>query len=180
MKHYILLLFVIFICSMSGTAQLTKFNGTWVNKEIQMSIDKNGKHPYAERTSIYRFDTYDSTIQIRKKTHYRFLKTNEESTCYYTIKNIVVNDDGSITCDIYNPPEMGKSYTNKTTPHNNKYYSNLVEHSRYRFSLTGIVLNVEKGPIIREFFLDGQLIDTDSDREDYIYRFECYNEKDNW
>lgn len=181
---FIIALQVIF--SISAFAQLNKFEGTWVKKDVQMRIDidtdRNERRESrdADRWHYFRFDIKGSNILIRHKVNYKFFSTGVEQTCYYSVKDIVVHTDNTVTCDIFFPPEMGKTYYAKTTPHN-RYYNKLVEHSKYKFKIVDAVLIVESGPIIRDFYSNGQLVETDYDSEEsYVYRSEYYNEKDNW
>lgn len=178
-RSSITLLLAIYVCVCS--AQLNKFEGTWVHKDTQMFIDMNGnEHPDAERVATIRIDVNGEDVLLRKKGYWRFFETGVESTSYYTVKDIAICGDSIITCDIYNPPEMGKTYVGKTTPYNRRY-DRLVEHSKYRFKIVGIVLNVESGPTIREFYYNHQLVETDCyPDENYVSRCEYYNEKDNW
>lgn len=180
MKRYLLFMIAIF-SSLTCFAQLNKFEGTWVSKDTQMYIDIEGnEHPNAERVATIRIDINGKDVLLRKKGYWRFFETGEERISYYTVKNIAICGDTIITCDIYSPPEMGKTYVGKTTPCNRRY-DRLVEHSKYRFKLENIVLKVEIGPTIREFYSDGKLVETDCyPEEDYVYRSEYYNEKDNW
>ena len=178
-KTYILIAIIFF--ALDCHAQLNKFDGIWVSKDTQMFVDMNGnEHPHAERVATIRIDAKGKDVQLRKKIYYRFFETGEERTSYFTVKDIDFCGDSIITCDIYSPPEMGKTYVGKTTPCNRRY-DKLVEHSKYRFMMDNIVLKVETGPTIREFYSDGKLVETDCYPEkDYVYRLEYYNEKDNW
>ena len=180
MKRFsITLLLAIYVCVCS--AQLSKFEGTWVSKDTQMFIDRDGNaHPDAERVATIRIDVSGKDVNIRYKMYARHFDTGNESTHYFSIKNIVINADSTITCDVYSPPEMGKTYVGKTTPCN-RQYDWLVEHSKYRFKIVGVVLDVEIGPTIREFYYNRQLVETDCyPDENDISHCEYYNEKDNW
>lgn len=179
---FILTLQVVF--SLSAFAQLSRFEGTWVKKDVQMriDIDRNGRResPDADRWSYFRFDVKDEIISIRHKLYFEFYKTGTESTHYFNIKNVEVKGDSIVSCDIYNPPEMGKSYWGKRTPRN-RHYDTLVEHSKCKFKIINGVLIVESGPTLQDFFFNGQLVDTDCyPRENYVYHSEFYNENDNW
>ena len=181
MKRITIILIAIIFCSLGCHAQLNKFEGTWVSKDTQMFIDMDGnEHPHAERVATIRIDVNGKDVQLRKKIYYRFFETGEERTSYFSIKDIAIYGDSIITCDIFSPPEMGKTYSGKTTPCNRRY-DKLVEHCKYRLIMDNIVLKVEIGPTIREFYSDGKLVETDCyPEEDYVYRSEYYNEKDNW
>lgn len=182
---------LLFLYMATCYAQLSKFEGTWIHKDIQMFIDIDGsQHPDAERKSFFRFDVNNMDVHIRHKMFYKFYDSGNELTdfspcaeltSYFIIKNVEVQGDSIITCDIYSPPEMGKTYSGKTTPNNNMHYDELIEHSNYKFRISAnTVLLVEKEPTIREFYSNNQLVDKDSDGSDDNYFFECYNEKDNW
>lgn len=174
------------VFSLSCYAQLSKFQGTWISKDQQMCEIGDEKFPMADRMSIFRFDVDGKDVHVRHKINFIFFETKVskagETTHYFTIKNVVVNEnENTIECDIYNPPEMGKTYIGKYTPKGNMPYDKLVEHSKHKFKVSNVALIVETGPTIREFYYKQKLVETDKNREDdYIYRLEYYREGDNW
>lgn len=181
MKRITFILAAIIFCSLGCYAQLGKFEGTWVSKDTQMYVDMDSnEHPHAERVATIRIDVNGKDVHLRKKIYYRFSETGEESTSYFPVKNIVFNADSTITCDIYSPPEMGKTYIGKRTPHNLQY-DKLVEHWKYKLKIESVVLMVEFGPTIRDFYSNGKLVESDCyPEENTVHRIEYYNEKDNW
>ena len=183
MKHIFFIIALQVIFSISAFAQLSNFEGTWVSKDVQMRIDKEHREsPDADRWSYFRFDVKDKTIFIRHKMYFKHYNSGDESTHYFTIKNIEVKGDSVVCCDIYNPPEMGKSYdmSRNTTPQNRRY-DTLVEHTKTKFKIINGVMVAEMGPTLQDFFHNGQLVDTDCyPNNNYVYRREYYNETDNW
>lgn len=173
--------------SISVYAQLSKFEGTWVSKDVQMRVDiksdnERRESPMADRWSFFRFDVKDNNIFIRHKMYFKHYDSGAESTHYFTIKDIEVKGDSVVCCDIYSPPEMGKCYdlSINMTPRNRRF-DRLVEHNKTKFKIVNGLMVAEWGPTLQDFFLNGQLVDTDCyPNASYVYRKEYYNEKDNW
>lgn len=183
-KHFLII--AILVSSTSSFAQLNKFNGSFVSKDIQMCIEqgKNGEtieYPMFERATYYRFDIDDqNNVDIRLKMEFIDINSREKSTHYFTVKDIIVKEDYSISCSIYNPPEMGKTYIEKITPIGHVYYDKLVEHRVHVFTISNNILHVRIGKTIREFYKNGRVIETDECSDCTEYVFDCYNEQDNW
>lgn len=180
-----LIILAILITSIPCFAQLDKFNGTFISKDYQMCIDigEDGEaieYPMFERISYYRFDIDNqNNVSIRHKMEFIDINSRKKTTHYFTAKDIIVKED-TIRCNMYNPPEMGKTYAEKVTPTNHVYYESLVEHNETVFTVSNNVLHVRLSKTQREFYTKGKIIETDecSDCKEYV--FDCYNERDNW
>ena len=172
MKRNILIFVVNIICLSACFAQLNKFEGTWIRHFTATYIGEDFECPFEDALYFFRFDVIDKDIQIRHKVYTkRLYLSNEEHTTYCVVKNIKVNND-TIMCDIYSPPE-GNTRIKNSIP-----YETCIEHHSYKFTIVGTTLVVEEGPVIREFYSQGELVNIYKGDKSYSYEF--YNEKDNW
>lgn len=169
-------LFIVFLCASSCYAQLSKFDGTWIYKNIL----------YGEQNlplyQIFKISVDKDQVYIRVKDTYKDLDGNEKGS-YYKIRDIRIDGDSLISCNAFFPPGTSSRFwyspeTNPYTPNNHLQFDICVEYEIYEMSIQGGVLIVKVPYLVQEFSMN----DTVVDRNMIIrgYDFDCYNEKDNW
>lgn len=178
MKRIIFLFFSI-LYIMTCSAQLSKFEGTWIRNYHTIAWNREIRDSKYELpiTTIFRFQIIDGNVYIRGKEirHYPDKGDNVE---YHDIRDVMVKND-TITCKIFSHYEY-HHYLEKDPPSN---YQERVSYETIKFSRPDSApwMEVFSISMTINYLLDGQVIQSQTIQyEDNDVPTIYYNEKDNW
>lgn len=172
----IILFFFSALCITTCSAQLSKFEGTWTHKNIVY---------YGEQVlplyKIFKISVDKEQVYIRLKDTNKDLDGNERVS-YYKIRDIRIDGDSLISCNVFFPPDVYSRYSdsakNPYTPNRHLQFDLYEEYEVYEMSIRGGVLIVNVPYLVQKFYMNNTVVDRNMISRNYNY--ECYNEKDNW
>lgn len=168
--------FILFalLCIGSCYAQLSKFEGTWINTSSGPWWD--GKQFNNKR--IIKIIVDGSQVYIRQKDQLIFEGGKEETT-YKEVKDIEVHGDSLIRFQSILPRRWRENPDPVHSPIKNQLFNNFVISSSEEIYVKGRVLIEKCMYTMIDYYYDDMLVDkeiSDGDKKSDIY----YNEKDNW